>query len=101
VELVIDTSAPAALDWAAAGVARIAQNVRNLISTFRYEVAYDRTLGIDPALLDKPAETAAAQYIAEVYRVVSLYEPRAMVKDVRFTGVDTDGNMQFQVVVEI
>jgi phage baseplate assembly protein W len=46
--------------------------------------------------MDKPLDVAAMMYVAEVYRVVDLYEPRAKVKDVKYTGVDNEGNMQFR-----
>lgn len=97
----IDTSKPTQLDWRAKGVDRILQNIRNLISTWRYEIAYNRTQGIDPSLLDKPPNIAAALYISEIYRVVSEYEPRATVQEVTYLGVDKEGHMQFKVVVEI
>lgn len=97
----IDTSKPTPLNWRAKGADRILQNVLNLISTWRYEIAYNRTQGIDPSLLDRPPDTAAALYIAEIYRVVSEYEPRATVQEVTYLGVDKEGHMQFKVVVEI
>lgn len=90
-----------ALDWAARGVNRIAQNVLNLISTWRYEVAYNRTLGIDPSIIDKPAPVAAALYTAEVYKLVQEYEPRARVSSVRYNGITPDGNIDAEVVIEI
>jgi len=89
------------LDFGAKGNERILQNVYNIINTFRYEVAYNRTMGIDPTIFDKPADIAAALYSAEVFRIVPDYEPRAEVKAVNFVGVDEDGNMSFEVVVEI
>lgn len=97
----IDTSQSARLNFGATGAERILQNVRTLINTFLYEVAYNRTMGINPDLFDKPADVAAALYVAEVHRVVSDYEPRAKVKEVKLISVDNEGSMQFKVVVEI
>lgn len=99
-EYIIDTTKPVALNWAASGAERIVQNVHNLINTWRYEVAYNRVMGMDPSILDKPVEAAAALYAAEVYRVIALYEPRATVTDVKLLGVSDEGNMQFQVVIQ-
>lgn len=96
----IDSSNPD-LNWRAAGEERILQNVLNLIRTFRYEVGYDRTRGISPQVIDKPLQEAVASYTSEIYRVVELYEPRATVKSVEFITSDSDGNLQFKVVVEI
>lgn len=100
-EYVIDTSQPMQLNFGAIGAERILQNVINLINTFLYEVAYNRTMGINPEIFDKPVDVAAALYAAEVYRVVSDYEPRAKVKKVNLLSVDDEGLMQFKVVIEI
>jgi len=99
-EYIIDTS-DSNLNWNAKGNERIAQNVRNLLRTWRYEVAFDRTRGLEPSILDKPLNEAIALYTAEVYRVVQDYEPNAQVKSVQFIGLDDEGNLQFRVVIEI
>ena len=100
-EYAIDTGQTLNINWSAADVERILQNVRNLISTWKYEVAYNRIMGIDSAILDQPLDIAVVKYTAEVYRLVTNYEPRAKVKEVNFVGLDDDGNMQFKVVLEI
>lgn len=100
-ELVIDTGKPTALNWAAKGAERIAQNVLSLLSTWRYEVAYDRTMGLHPGILDMPADKASALFIAEAHRIIPFYEPRAIIKEIQFLGVDDDGQMQHRVVIEI
>ena len=82
-------------------IERIIQNVENLISTWKYEVAYNRVMGMDPTLLDQPLDIAVARYTSEVYRLVADYEPRAKVKEVAFTGLDDEGNMQFKVVIDV
>jgi hypothetical protein len=97
----IDTSKPLELNWAAKDEERIIQNVRNLISTWRYEVAYDRTKGLDPGIMDKPTVEASAQYISEIYRLVEDYEPNAEVKSVTPIGIDDEGQIDFKVVIEI
>jgi len=97
----INTLEPVKLDFSAKGDERVLQNIRNLINTFRYEIAYNRTIGIDPNIFDKPADIAAALYTAEIYRIIADYEPRAEVKAVNFIGLDDDGNMSFEVVVDI
>ena len=89
------------LDWTATGINRIAQNVFNLISTFKYEVAYDRTLGIDGSFIDSPLLKAITQATAQIYDIIAEREPRASVTDVNFISVDDTGNLQFEVVVDI
>lgn len=89
------------INWTAKGIDRILQNVRNLINTCRYEIAYDRTLGIDSSVLDKPLDQAVALYTADIYRLIRSREPRVQIKSVVFLGADDEGNMNFKVVVEI
>lgn len=100
-EYVIYTSKPLKLNWAAKGTERILQNVWNLMNTFHYEVAFHRTMGINPKLLDKPCNIAASEYISNIFTLIPKFEPRATVKEVNFTGMDTEGNMQFKVVINI
>ncbi len=97
----IDTSQSINLNWSAKGKERIVQNVFNLISTFKYEVAYNREKGIHPAMLDKPRHILEAAYISEVYRVVERYEPRVTVVSVSLINSDVEGNMQFKVVIDV
>lgn len=100
-QYIIDTSKAAELNWTAKGDERILQNILNLLRTWRYEVGFDRTRGVDPSILDKTLNDAAALYTAEIYRLIEDYEPRATLKDVAFLGIDDEGNLQFKVVVEI
>lgn len=100
-EYTIDTSKPFTLNWSAKGKERIIQNVFIAIYTWKYEVAYNREFGIIQTLMDKPLDTAEAIYTSEVFRVVNEYEPRADIKEVKFIGVDENGNMQFKVVIDI
>lgn len=97
----IDTSTPRRMDWNSKGDKRVVQNVQNLLSTWRYEVAYDRTKGLHPAILDLPQNDAIALYTAEVYRLVETYEPRATVVSVNFVQVDPEGNIQLKVVIDV
>ena len=97
----IDTSNPVALNWAATGTERVIQNVTNLINTWKYEIAYNRTIGIDPGLMDKPSDEAAINYTSQVYELISNFEPRAAVQEVTNTGIDENGNMVFKVVISV
>lgn len=97
----IDTSSPVSLNWAATGTERVIQNVTNLINTWKYEIAYNRTIGIDPGLMDKPSDEAAINYTSKVYELISNFEPRAEVQEVTNTGIDENGNMVFKVVISV
>lgn len=97
----IDTSLPSSLNWNATEDERVIQNIRNLISTWRYEVAYDRTKGLNPKILDMPAGAAQALYISEIYRLIQTYEPGVKVKNVKLIAINPDGQIIVKVVVEI
>lgn len=97
----LDTAKPIQINWGARGTERIIQNAFNLLNTWRNEVAYDRTMGIDTSVLDKPLEAAASIYISEAYRVLETHEPRVIVQEVKFSSVDNEGNMHFKVVIEV
>lgn len=95
----INTS-DSAINWTARDKERVVQNIKNLLSTRRYEIAYDRTLGIDPSIIDKPITQAQPLYVAEIYRIITDYEPRARIRSVTVTA-DAEGNMQVEVVIEL
>ena len=97
----ISTSEAPAIDWGATGAAEIVQNVFTLINTRKYEVAYDRTLGIRTDFIDMPLQEAISLATAEIYAVIDEREPRATVQDVSFAGQGDDGNLNFKVVIEI
>lgn len=100
-QYIINTGDSTPLDWGATGDNRVIQNVRNLFSTWRYEVAFDRTKGVDPSIMDRPAPEAAALYMAEMPRLVNTYEPRAKFVSADWMGLDDEGNLIFRVVIEI
>lgn len=100
-EVVIKTGGAPVLNWTAKGTDRIIQNVANLLATKKYEVAYDRTLGMSPDIEDKPLPEAVAQATSEIIELIGDYEPRATVKDVKYAGVDANGNMVLEVTIEI
>lgn len=88
------------INWNAKGDERILQNVRNILNTMRYEVAYDRVMGRDTKLLDKPMELVESSIIAETYELIEEYEPRAKVIDVTIEKFQ-NGESNIKVVLEI
>ncbi|MDF2591975.1 MAG: hypothetical protein K0S75_1441 [Clostridia bacterium] len=99
-QITIDTT-QSNINWSAKGVDRIAQNITNLLNTIKYEVAYDRTLGMTGKYIDKPKDDAIAIATAEIYEIIRQREPRAKVVDVLYIGLDESENMQFKVVIEV
>jgi len=100
-ETTITTGGLPVLNWAAKGSERIIQNVASLLATKRYEVAYDRTLGLSADIENKPLPEAVAQATSEIIELISEREPRATVKNVEYSGVDNRGNMALEVTIEI
>lgn len=88
------------LHWDAKGTDRIAQNVRNLLCLTRYEVAYNRILGLPPELPDQPAEAAARQAVREAKELILRFEPRARVLAIT-PVLDGEGNMTLEVTLEV
>lgn len=100
-QIEINTSERTPIDWGATGSNEIVQNVILLINTLNYEVAYDRTLGIDGKYQDMPLEAAIAFVIAQIYEIIEQREPRATVEEVNFIGVSDDGDLTFKVVIDV
>lgn len=89
------------IDWTVKGASRIAQNVLNLLKTFRYEIAYDRTLGMPKDYIDLPIDQAIPNVTVAVYDLIREKEPRANLLEFNFKGIDKAGNIQFEVVIEV
>jgi phage baseplate assembly protein W len=89
------------INWSAKGAERIIQNIKNLLGTSKYEVAYDRTLGLSRDIIDMPLQKAIAKATTEIIDLISNREPRVVIKEVKYAGADNDGNIQFKVVVDV
>lgn len=88
------------IDWNTRGSAKIAQNCQNLLCIWLYEVAYERTKGIDPEIVDLPLEEARQKMRSEIYRVLRTYEPRAEIASVKVAG-EEPGDLLFFVGLNI
>lgn len=82
------------IDWNAKGNERKAQNVANLINTYRYEIAYDRTKGMDPEIIDKPLHQMVNKFSSEVYRLISVYQPNVTVTEISPVVIGDDTTMK-------
>ncbi len=87
------------INWNATGDDRIAQNVRNLINTYRYEIPYHRTMGIPGSLIDRPGPALMEIARVEIAQMLAVYEPRANVEDVQ-CEMDEDGNVTVVVILK-
>ncbi len=87
------------MDWNLTGTDRIAQNVRNLINTYRYEIPYHRTMGLPGSLVDRPSNLLMQEARVEINQMVAIYEPRANVQDVQCT-LTVDEEIEVEVILE-
>ena len=63
------------------------QCVTNLLQITRGECPYDRIKGMDPTLIDRPAEIAAPLMQAEAKWLIETYEPRVNADDININGI--------------
>ncbi len=89
------------LNWSAHGVDRILQNVQNLLSLAAYEVAFDRTRGLPTSLMDMPAGEAMNLFIAKATEQLQRFESRAKIISAVLEGVTADGQINYEVVIDI
>lgn len=68
------------------------QNVRTLIGTPKYSVPLDRSLGIDPDVVDMPTHRAQAKMTSEIFKAIRKYEKRCKVVRVTYDA-DLDGKL--------
>lgn len=87
------------IDWGLRGNDRIAQNVRNLINTFRYEIPYHRIMGLPGGIIDRPVNMLTGEIRVEIAQMLSIYEPRADVLDIHVSA-DSCGNLVVEVVLK-
>ena len=97
----VQVGAAAPPNWSARGDERIRQNVRNLLSLMRYELAYNRTMGLPAGIIDLPADEAAARYAAEAAALIQRGEPRAKILSASRAGAAETGQLIFEVVMQI
>jgi uncharacterized protein len=97
----INTSKTTDIDWGATGVNEIIQNVLNLLNIVKYEVAYDRTLGINTDFQDMPLQESIVLATAQIYEIIEQREPRVIVEEVSFIGLSNEGELIFKVMIDI
>lgn len=90
-----------AVRWGLKGDERIVQNVLNLIRTRKHEVPFMRELGVDPDIIDNELPFLQSMITEEIRELVAEYENRASVKEVNFTDVDENGNLVYEVIIEV
>jgi hypothetical protein len=89
------------VNFGATGVEEVWQNVKYILLTEYFSVPLDREFGMDFVMVDKPIPVAEAVLAQEVAMKVSLYEPRAEFREVRYDGVGIQGKLNPTVVIYI
>ena len=101
--LTIDTSEHSnALPWfGASGTDRIIQNIKNIVNTYKHEVAYMRGFGMSPDAIDKDVETMRGIITEDLLDNIKEYEPRAKLISVTVKEISADGGVIAVVQIEI
>ena len=102
-KLSIDTSEKSnALPWfEARGTDRIIQNIKNIVNTYKYEVAYMRDFGMSPEAIDTDIETMRSIITENLLDNIKEYEPRATLISVTVKEISADGSVVAVVQIEI
>lgn len=102
-KLTIDTSEHStSLPWfEAKGADRIIQNIKNIVNTYKYEVAYMRDFGMSPDALDTDIETMRSIITENLLDNIKEYEPRATLIAVNVKEISADGSVVAVVQIEI
>lgn len=79
-------------------VQEILQNVRTILTTYKFSVPLDREFGISAIFLDEAQTRATAILSSEIAEAINLYEPRAKLREINFTG-NSDG--KFYPVIKV
>ena len=81
-------------------VREILQNVRTILTTYKYSVPMDRDLGISAAFLDEAQPRAIALLTSEMTDALTKYEPRAKLREVRIES-NSDGKFYPRVKIRL
>ena len=94
-------SLPVNITFGLSGVPRIMQNVRTLLTTRRGTVPLDRDFGISFDFLDSPVNVTRAKAEQEIFLQMKKYEPRAILKQIKWDANVISGEIWPTVKVEV
>ena len=78
----------------------ILQNVRTILTTYKYSVPMDRDLGISATFLDEAQPRAIALLTSEMTDALAKYEPRAKLREIRIES-NSDGKFYPRVKIRL
>lgn len=79
-------------------VAEISRNLTTLFSTPAGSCPGDRSFGINPEIIDLPADVARNRLAVEIAEKLAEYEPRAEVEDIT-SEIDEDGTLFTRILI--
>ncbi|GHU51662.1 hypothetical protein FACS1894127_7950 [Clostridia bacterium] len=82
-------------------VKEIAQNCTMILATPKGTVPLDRGFGLDTRALDKPVQIARTFLVADITAAIEQYEPRAVIKDIKFSEDPLTGVLMPKVIIEV
>lgn len=89
------------LEWGLEGDDRIVQNVLNIIRTKKFEVPFMHNLGVDPEIIEHKLPYIESSIVDDLRETIEEFEPRAKLIDVKILKLDENGNIDFNVKVEV
>lgn len=104
-ELLITGGPLTDVEFGAAGIRSIVQNVKIVLATQKGTVFLDRDFGVDGDVVDDPANVAMQRLRAGVAREVERQEPRVRVREIDIldpgAAAASDGTLVPRVLVEV
>lgn len=88
-------------DVATAEREEVIRNLRILFTTPVGTVPYDRDFGINIDFIDEPTTIAQGRMMVEYKEKAQIYEPRAIIQSVTYTGDPSSGTLIPKVVIKI
>lgn len=80
----------------------ILQNVKTIVTTYKYSVPLDREFGINAKLVDMPSvDVAKIKLGSAIIEAVKKYEPRAKVLQVEFSRNTIEGLLVNKLQIEV
>lgn len=73
--------------------------VQNLLAIVRGEVCFDRLRGLDPRIVDRPADSAVNDAINDARWELETYEPRAVIEEISAVREDADGGFRLTAAI--
>ena len=92
---------PNNITFGAVGVLRVLQNVRTILTTRKGTQPLDRDFGITFDFLDSPALLTRAKAEQECFMALRKYEPRAVLKEIRWDADLISGRFWPDVLIQV